>query len=130
MRKVGTNSGFVPLHCRATITWCGRPLPSWSVCKTLFRGNRGRDLHQHFFFSNIQTFFFSLNIVPYGRKQFETSPVKVYTRITPTACNRPHVALWLERPLRVQEVRVRYPTASHQRHKKWEVFASQLGAWH
>ncbi len=25
---------------------------------------------------------------------------------------------------------VRFPTASHQRRKKWEVCASQLGTWH
>ncbi len=42
----------------------------------------------------------------------------------------PSVAQWLQRPLGVREAGVRFPTASHQRRKNWEVCASQLGAWH
>ncbi len=44
--------------------------------------------------------------------------------------NRTCIAQWLERPLGVQDASCRSPTASHQRRKKWEVCASQLGAWH
>ncbi len=50
-----------------------------------------------------------------------------YMRDIPTGVHRPRVAQWLERPLGVREAGVRSPTASHQRGKKWEVFASQLG---
>ncbi len=49
---------------------------------------------------------------------------------TPTPVYRPCVAQSLERPLGVREAGVRSPTASHQRRKKWEVCASQLGASH
>ena len=42
--------------------------------------------------------------------------------------DRPCIAQWLGHPLGVREAGVRFPTASHQRRKNWEVCASQLGA--
>ncbi len=55
---------------------------------------------------------------------------RVYHWILLRQIYRPRVGQGLDRPLGVREAGVRSPTASHQRREKWEVCASQLGAWH
>ncbi len=117
------NSSFSETGAWIQAKFCGK-LPILHIFRPFFF------LFSKFFiFKLLRFFFFLLTWDPMGA----TSPTVLF-RCQP---NPPHPhppptprSTVVRASARVAGGRPRSPTASHQRHKNWEVCASQIGAWH